>query len=265
MSEETIDKLLELNIIKTLSDENRKIRFNDISQKIEILYNIVHDYCNINNPEYDTDDEIINWTFVDVKSDLISAQANLLIGHYKASASLLRNAQELAFTSLFFQLKQNEVQNRGIHYNSYFSDWDSGLRDSYNWGTTKPVITNNKHMKKLQSIMHLDLVGDSYELYKELCSYTHNRAFDKNLQPVININLYTENFMGFEEDLFDRFSLLFDKTISSIVSVWLICFPEIFNVETLWCETVTKSTKIDLVINHPRKDDILKYLNENSK
>lgn len=263
MTEQTIDKTLELNIQKLFLSDTRRIQVDDISQKIEITGNLIHDYCSIDNPNYDTDDEIINWTFVDVIGDLISAQANLLIGHYKASASLLRNAQELSFTALFFQLKQNESQNRGVQYNSHFAKWDNGLKDSPNWGTTKPVISNNNHIKQLKDTINIDIVGDSYELYKELCSYTHNRAFDKNSQPVTNINMYKENFMGFEEDLFNRFSLLFEKTISSIITAWLVSFPEIYQVESLWCEKALKHSKIDFVVAHPRKNEIFQYLINN--
>ncbi|TON14977.1 hypothetical protein CGH62_27615, partial [Vibrio parahaemolyticus] len=84
---------------------------------------------------FDTDDEILNWTMVDVVDDLSAAIWNLGTGFYKTAASCQRGALEMASVSLYFQRLENENPVQG-GYNEAFSKWDGGISSTPNWGTT---------------------------------------------------------------------------------------------------------------------------------
>ena len=85
---------------------NEKVRskLNFIGLQIDLITDLVYEYTNSANVSLDTDDEIINWTFPDVNSDLIGAAWNLNSNLYKITGVCLRNAYEMSFVALYFQI-----------------------------------------------------------------------------------------------------------------------------------------------------------------
>ncbi len=126
----------------TIADKERAAKLDAIGEQISDLYSFIYGYTNIDESEgLDTDDEILNWTFVDVIDDLNAATWNIACGFYKAAASCLRNALDISNTSLYFQIKENDhSRNSGTGYNPDFSEWDIGKTKTPNWGTTTSLI-----------------------------------------------------------------------------------------------------------------------------
>ncbi len=110
---------------KTISRKSREDQIKDIGIKIDNLLTFIYGYTDINDPSIHTDDEIINWTFVDVADDLNAANWNVACGFYKAAASSLRNSLDMAVAALYFQIRENTEMGTGA-YNKYFAEWDNG-------------------------------------------------------------------------------------------------------------------------------------------
>lgn len=91
----------------TIADPSRLARLNELAASISDLEDFVRGYERITDPSVDTTDEIINWAFSETPSDLCSAIWLLASGFYKASASSLRNAFDIAVASLYFQIREN--------------------------------------------------------------------------------------------------------------------------------------------------------------
>ena len=108
---------------------------------------------------------------------------------YKASASSLRNALDIAVASLYFQIRQNRNPDQSCYDNRYFAEWDRGDRDTPNWGEMKGVIKSHPSVSRFTTSTGVDIVEVIYDHFKHLCSYTHTRAYAKNGDPVTAINM----------------------------------------------------------------------------
>jgi len=183
----------------------------------------VRGYEKIDDPEIDSDDEILNWTFSETAIDFSSALWLLASGFYKASASSLRTAFEIATVSLYFQIRENMRLDDG-KYNSFFSLWDSGLRDTPNWREMKPVFSTWPSVVAYKSAHNIDIVQYEYDHFKYLCAYTHTNAFDNSGRGITAINT-TGSAPTFDVDCFNRGCELITKTISLITIFWQIVFP----------------------------------------
>lgn len=209
----------------TLLDATCVDALNAISDNIVSLEIFVRGYENINDPLIDSDDEILNWVFSESISDLFSATWLLASGFYKASASSLRNAFDISMAALYFQVRENtnpEIRS----YNLFFAEWDSGVRDTPNWGEMKGFILNQPSVRSFNSLYGINIVDRVYDHFKYLCSYTHNRSYDGNGDPVTTINT-TGSAPAFDLQYFNRGVDLTKKTISLIAILWQVVFPGI--------------------------------------
>ena len=163
----------------TISNSARQKQVDDLGMSIDVLIDLVYGYTFINDPSLDTDDEIINWTFVDVVDDLNAANWNMACGFYKAGASCLRNSLDLAIAALYFQIRQNREGN-SVGYNRFFAEWDRGDRDTPNWGETKDTINQESSIRSFNRMYHCDLVEETHCHFKYLCNFTHGRPVNDN-------------------------------------------------------------------------------------
>jgi hypothetical protein len=215
---------------KTLSDPARTDRLNELGQLASALEAFVRGYERIDDPALNTDDEILNWTFGETPTDLAGAIWLLASGYYKASASCLRNAFEIAVASLYFQIRENENTTAG--YNKFFSEWDRGERRTPNWGEMKPHITRQATVASFSARAGIDPVAMAYEHFQYLCAYTHTSAFAGADDPVTAINM-TGVAPEFDEACFARGCKLVATTICMVALLWQIVFPGIARTEPL--------------------------------
>lgn len=240
------------------SDATRSEKLKISINNIDLLVNLIYEYRSIAIDNIDQDDEIINWTFEDVKEDLGSAIWNLSCALYKTSASCLRNAFEMSFVSLYFNIREHEhvkknINEKYIPYNKFFADWDSGNKDTPNWGEMMPLIEKNVNVKNFNKENNCDIMRETYSWFKHLCSFTHGKSFDKPLidlsaLPTNHTNIGTE----FTEINFDRFISDFNRTISTIGTFWALCFPDILVDE-----------KYESIFSSTREIEILKFIKSN--
>lgn len=212
----------------TMLEKYRVDKIEAIAKNTESLFSLIYGYTIIDESEgLDTDDEILNWTFVDVIDDLNAANWNIACGFYKAAASCLRNALDISNAALYFQIKENEHRhNNGSGYNPEFSKWDSGENKTPNWGITNNLISNQPSVKKFNNEHSWKFPSESHKFYHYLCNFTHGRPFAEDSTPTNSINL-GYNAPEFSADLFERFTSLADKTIAWIATMWLITYPQI--------------------------------------
>ncbi|KJY69522.1 hypothetical protein TW78_19500 [Vibrio coralliilyticus] len=195
-----------------------------LSKKINSLDSFIRCYKLTEDEAFDTDDEIINWTIVDVIDDLSAALWNLATGFYKTSASTLRGALEMAAVSLYFQRLENEQPVEGA-YNKAFSEWDGGLTSTPNWGTTKPKLSNHPLARRFKSENGFCVIEDAYDHFKYLCSFTHSRARSPEDGEGSN-SMNMQNQVGeFHATEFERFKKALETTIAHIASIWAVTYP----------------------------------------
>jgi len=224
-----------------------------IGKNIDKIIDLVYEYTSLNSTTLDTDDEIINWTFIDVKYDLISSAWNLYSGLYKTSASNLRSALEMSFLSLYFQMRQNIDKINGVSgYNKYFEEWDNGERNTPNWGEMKSIIQQNKNIKQYNFKSNCDIVNELYLWYGYLCNFTHGKPFENSIRnstskPTNHMNIGT----GFDVNNFYRFSNYLEDTISWIAVFWSLSFPNILK---------SKPKKYKLLFKGERAIDVFEYI-----
>lgn len=210
---------------QTLTDSQREEKLAALGKMASLLEAFVHGYERIDDPAIDTDDEILNWAFSETPTDLASAIWLLASGFYKASASSLRNALDIATASLYFQVRENrDPAPKG--YNRFFSEWDRGERDTPSWGEMKTILANVTSVKRFQSLHRVDMVEHAYEHFKLLCGYSHTRAFAVSGQPVTAINS-TGVAPAYDEACFVRGCELVGETISMIAMLWQVVYPQI--------------------------------------
>jgi hypothetical protein len=215
----------------TMADNVRAQRIDELASAAELCHNFVYGYTSIDDPAVDSDDEILNWTFGDVTSDIGAAIWCLSCGFYKAAASNLRNALDLAVTTLYFQVRENtNPVEKG--WNKFFSEWDRGERDTPSWGEMRPFIGQQRAVKDFDEAHADDVLGQLYLHFKNLSSYTHGRAVARDGQPVRAIDS-TGNAPTFDERQFDHLVRLTLTTVCWICATWQIVFPQIIETEPL--------------------------------
>jgi hypothetical protein len=240
----------------TKSSKSRQDHIDDVGHRINYLLSFVYGYTSISDPSIDTDDEIINWTFVDVADDLNAANWSIACGFYKAAASSMRNAIDIAAAALYFQLRENSKTERGS-YNKYFAEWDSGQRDTPNWGEMKDIMNNCLSLKAFNKQYSCDIFEELHAHFKYLCNFTHGRPYDKvNLSPTNSINLECDT-PEFDATVFPRFNILALDTIAWIATIWLVAFPAIITGDPL-DDKGSKKT-YESLLSHQRARDALAY------
>jgi len=215
----------------TIGDTTRVCKLDSLAKSVSSLEAFISGYTNIDDPAIDADDEILNWAFSETPTDFASAIWLLASGHYKASASSLRNAFDIAIASLYFQIRENT--DPGVRgYNRFFSEWDRGDRQTPNWGEMKSFILARSSVKNFDSANGVDIVEYAYKHFKYLCAYTHTSAFANNGDPVTAINT-TGISPAFDVSYFDRGCEMTAKTVSLIAILWQVVFPQIVTTEPL--------------------------------
>jgi len=199
---------------EAVSDAGRVDQLNLLARSVSKLERFVRGYENIKDPFVNTTDEILNWTFSETAADLCGAIWLLASGFYKASASSLRNAFDIAVASLYFQIREN------------FSEWDAGKRDTPNWGEMKQLIGTQPSVARFNLSSGIDIVDEAHRHFRYLCAYTHTSAYARNGDPVTAINT-TGSAPAFEEEYFLRGCTMASRTISLIAILWQVTYPQI--------------------------------------
>jgi len=241
---------------KTTSDPARLKRIDDLGLCIDMLIDFVYGYTSIDDPSLDTDDEIINWTFVDVADDLNAANWNITCGFYKAAASCLRNALDLATVALYFQIRENAGGVTG-GYNRFFAEWDRGDRDTPNWGEMTPLIKREASVQSFNNKYACSVIDEAYGHFKYLCNFTHSRPFDRHdSTPTNSINLGSDT-PDFDAPTFERLMNLANETIAWIATMWLVSFPGIISTDPLNDSTTYK--KYEALLSHKRGNEAINF------
>lgn len=238
----------------TIGDPIRARRLDSLAMSVSSLEAFIRGYEHIDDPSIDTDDEILNWAFSETSTDFASAIWLLASGFYKASASSLRNAFDIAVASLYFQIREN-TDPAASGYNRYFAEWDRGDRQTPNWGEMKTFIGNRPTVKAFMSSHGVDMVEYAYDQFKYLCGYTHTSAYANNGDPVTAINT-TGVAPAFDVEYFDRGCRLAERTISLIAMLWQVVFPQIAATEPLG---PTSSSTYDNLFLLPHGPSVLAY------
>lgn len=195
-----------------------------LSKKASSIISFIYGYALTENDLFDTDDEILNWTVIDVVDDLSAAIWNLGTGFYKTSASCQRGALEMASVSLYFQRLENENPVQG-DYNKAFAEWDGGITSTPNWGTTKPRLQNSPLVKKFKAENGFCVIDEVYSHFKYLCSFTHSRAISPEDGEGTNSMNMLNQAGEYNEKEFKRISKALDATIANIASIWAVTYP----------------------------------------
>ncbi len=231
---EITDNLLascESSLKTTTRDVGRAMTIDVLGKSVSALEAFVRGYESIEDSSISTDGEILNWAFSETSTDFCSAIWLLASGFYKASASSLRNAFDIATASLYFQIRENTDPGPGA-YNRFFAEWDRGDRQTPNWGEMKQFISMQPSVERFKTTNGFDMVDISYDHFKYLCAYTHTSAFANNGDPITAINT-TGVAPLFEETYFTRGCELTAKTVSIIALLWQVVFPKILETEPL--------------------------------
>ena len=227
-----IRQLAEKSSHLTTSDMNRLKTLDELGARIDKMLSFVYGYTQICDDSVNTDDEIINWTFVDVSDDLNAALWNLTTGFYKAAASCLRNALDMAMASLYFQARENLYPKIGS-YNEIFSEWDQGNRQTPSWGEMKTIVNKLSGVTSFNARFSFDIVNAIQEYFYYLSNFTHGRPYEPTgMLPTNSINMGA-NAPEFHEDLFDRIVDLTKQTIGWICTIWLVAYPSILKANPL--------------------------------
>ena len=239
---------------------NEKVRskLNFIGLQIDLITDLVYEYTNSANVSLDTDDEIINWTFPDVNSDLIGAAWNLNSNLYKITGVCLRNAYEMSFVALYFQIRQNKEMANGQTgpYNNFFYEWDKGERDTPGWRETKPIVNQNEQIKNYNSENNCDIIEEVYSWFKYLCNFTHGRPFNISLEiPESEATNHMNIGDGYNEKNFERFYEHILDTISWMATCWSLSFPSILI-------DAKKNEEYKSLFRGPRAIDVYNYISK---
>ena len=198
----------------------------DLCKKANSIMSFISGYTLLDNAKIDTDDEIINWTTVDIIDDISSAIWNLSTGFYKTSASCQRGALEMASVSLYFQRLENEKPLQGS-YNKAFLEWDAGIIPTPNWGTTLSLLKSHSLIKKFESENKFCIIDTAYDHFKYLCSFTHSRAFSPEDGKGTNSMNMLNQVGEYNEKEFKRIQNSLNITIAYIASIWAVTYPHI--------------------------------------
>jgi hypothetical protein len=199
----------------TTSDLKRRSVLDELGVGIDRMMSVVYGYSFIDNDAIDTDDEIINWTFVDVSDDLSAANWNICCGFYKTAASCLRNALDMAIAALYFQARTNQSPEDA----RLFVEWDRGDRDTPNWGETTNYLKRQASIRAFDSENGTDICADVYKHFKYLCNFTHGRPSDPGDRSYTNSIWMGGDAPGFDSEEFQRLVSLAAATTSWIVTI----------------------------------------------
>lgn len=214
----------------TLADPVRAERLQTLGELAIAVERFVRGYERLDDEIFDTDDEILNWTFDECATDLASALWLLASGFYKASASSLRNALDIATAALYFQVRENA--HTGPGWNKFYTEWDRGDRQTPNWGEMKSILAVQPAVTAFAAVSGANLVEEAHQYFHHLCGHTHTSAFDSRGHAVTAINL-TGTAPAFEPDAFTRGADLARETMARIVMLWQVVFPGIAGTDPL--------------------------------
>ncbi|EJG0622675.1 hypothetical protein [Vibrio parahaemolyticus] len=209
------------NDIQSIGTKNT---LDKLSKKANSILSFIYGYELTEDESFDTDDEILNWTMVDVVDDLSAAIWNLGTGFYKTAASCQRGALEMASVSLYFQRLENENPVQG-GYNEAFSKWDGGISSTPNWGTTKPRLQNSPLVKKFKEENGFCIIEEAHNHFKYLCSFTHSRAFSPEDGGGTNSMNMSNQIGEYNQKEFERIVKALAVTIANIASIWAVTYP----------------------------------------
>jgi hypothetical protein len=212
------------NLFENMTASKGEIQL--LEAKISNLEKLIRSYENISNDQYDTDDEIINWTLPEIISELHAAISNLALHHYKQVASISRIAFDMAIHQICLQLLQNNDANRRQKLPVEFNSWDNGSSDTPNWNFYKLVLNGNLNIQSFDQNGG-DIVLKWHKIFKELSNYVHSRAFDQNGEATTTMNMNREDFYSYNEVLFGKYSNVIHHVIDEISFAWIIVFPEL--------------------------------------
>jgi hypothetical protein len=229
----------------TTSDPKRRSILDDLGIAIERMMSVIYGYTFIDDEAIDSDDEIINWTFVDVSDDLNAANWNICCGFYKAAAACLRNALDMAIAALYFQARTNQSSRDA----QLFVEWDRGDRDTPNWGETTTYLKRQASIYAFDSKNGTDICAEIYEHFRYLCNFTHGRPSDPRDRSYTNSVWMGGDTPGFDGKEFQRLVNLAAATTTWIVTIWLIAYPEILKIDPLGDSPSYLEFK-DLLSNH---------------
>jgi hypothetical protein len=213
----------------TISDPERRSLLDGLGVGIEQMISVVYGYTFIENEEIYADDEVLNWTFVDVCDDLNASHWNICCGFYKAAAACLRNALDMAVAALYFQARTNQSSRDA----QLFVEWDRGDRDTPNWGETTTYLRRQVSIKAFDSENGTDICGEVYDHFKYLSHFTHGRPSDPKDGSYTNSAWMGGDTPGFNNEEFHRLVSLAAATTTWIVTIWLVAYPEILNIDPL--------------------------------
>jgi hypothetical protein len=217
---------------KTVIDPFRTLKIDELASAAELCESFVYGYTSIDDPEIDSDDEILNWTLGDVTGDLGAAIWCLSCGFYKAAASNLRNALDLGVTALYFQVRENtDPAEKG--WNKFFSEWDRGERSTPSWGEIKPFLKSQASLRNFDQAHTCDVVNELHAHFGYLSAYTHGRAFTVDGRAVRAIETADSHSPSFDASQFEHVSNLTLTTVCWICTIWQIAFPQIIETEPL--------------------------------
>jgi hypothetical protein len=184
-------------------------------------------YPQLEAPGIDTDDEILNWVYTEAICDLRSAIWNAAGGHYKVAMHCLRNAHEIGTLAVCFQIMQNgQPCNQGYHPS--FDGWTWGRTDTPGWREMKRCITLHHEVGVFQRRSGSDFVAALHQHFAFLCNFTHSRAFDRHRREPTQTLWMTGDVGRFDPALLERFRSAFLLTVSWSASLWLLCFPALY-------------------------------------
>jgi len=240
----------------TISDPQRLQTIDNISRQTSMLLDFIYGYTFIEDEALDTDDEIINWTFVDVSDDLNAATWNISCGFYKTAASCLRNALDLAMAALYFQIRAN-LDTEGDGYRKFFAAWDCGNRDTPSWGETTVLMRRHQSIELFNREYNCDVVVETYNHFKYLCNFTHGRPFAKTDKSPTNSAWLGGATPEFDSDAFDKLIKLARETIASIATSWLVAYPQILSTDPL--NGLGSHSKYRMLLSNKRGEDALAF------
>lgn len=246
------ERIVELGLVairSTTSEPARKRDLRDLGRRSHDLLRFVYGL--------DGDDEILNWTFTDAADDVNAVIWNLASGFYKAAASCARNALDLAFVSLYFNVRER-TDPEPHAYNKFYSEWDQGNRDTPNWGECKTLLDQQPSVWAFnQQCEHGDVLALVQAHFHALSAFTHGRSFDKVSKAPTSGLWMGVNSPEFEVELFDRFSDLLKDTIGWIAVAWLVVFPEILRRDPL--NAGNSTTPYAELLRHPVGRQAIQY------
>ncbi len=169
----------------SVRDAGRKQDLDCLAQRVSTLEQFVRGYEWIDDPSISTDDEILNWAFSEVAFDLCSAIWLLASCFYKTSASSLRTAFEIGIASLYFQMRENTEPKIGA-YNKFFEEWDSGVRQTPNWGEMTKFMTTSRPSVvsvKIRRLTHSRKHTSTLSICVPLLILRHSQLMANRLRP----------------------------------------------------------------------------------